>query len=66
MKNDSFDGYAVRLTLDEEGDWLAALAELPNVSAFADTPRKAIEELRVAWSGVKESYRKHGEIIPLP
>jgi predicted HicB family RNase H-like nuclease len=65
MKNDSFDGFTVNITRDEKGDWLAHLVELPNVSAFSDTPQKALGELRIAWKGVKESYRKHGEAIPV-
>jgi predicted HicB family RNase H-like nuclease len=65
MKKNEFDGFTVSITLDEDGDWLAHFIELPNVSAFADTPQKAVDELRVAWKGVKESYRKHGEPIPV-
>src|SRR5271170_8270146 len=65
MKKDDFDGFTVNVTLDEDGDWLATLVELPNVSAFSDTPQKAVNELRVAWRGVKQSYRKHGEPIPV-
>ena len=65
MKKDAFDGFTVNITLDEDGDWLAHLVELPNVSAFADTPQKAVDELRAAWKGVKESYRKHGEPVPV-
>ncbi|MGA2232210.1 MAG: type II toxin-antitoxin system HicB family antitoxin [Tepidisphaeraceae bacterium] len=65
MKKNSFDGFTVSVTLDDDGDWLATLVELPNVSAFAATPQKAIEELGVAWRGVKESYRKHGESVPV-
>ena len=38
---------------------------MPTVSAFSDTPQGAIDELELAWQGVKESYRKHGETIPL-
>jgi len=38
---------------------------MPTVSAFADTPQVAIDELELAWQGVKESYRKQVEVIPL-
>jgi predicted HicB family RNase H-like nuclease len=65
MKKNDFDGFTVNITLDEDGDWLAHFVELPNVSAFADTPQKAVDELCLAWKGVKESYRKHGEPIPV-
>jgi len=49
---------------DEERDWIAYLVEMPSVSAFADSPQTALNELIVAWEGVKESYRQHGEEIP--
>jgi len=65
MSDYDFDGFTVSVTLDEDGDWLACLVELPNVSAFAEDPSVAISELREAWEGVKESYRKNGEDIPV-
>src|SRR3954471_24246807 len=61
---DDFDGFTVQIVRDEDGDWLACLTELPSVSAFAETPDRAVDELRQAWEGVKESYRKHNETIP--
>lgn len=65
MAKDRFDGYAVNLFLDDDGDWLAHFAELPEVSAFADTPEHALHELATAWEGVKEAYREEGEQIPV-
>jgi Uncharacterized protein encoded in hypervariable junctions of pilus gene clusters len=62
---DRFDGFTVNLYLDEEGDWLAHFVEMPEVSAFADTPEQALKELAITWEGVKESYRKHGEEVPV-
>jgi predicted RNase H-like HicB family nuclease len=56
-KSDRFDGVAVNLTLDDEGDWLALFVELPSVSAIAETPVQALIELAAAWEGIKESYR---------
>ena len=64
MNKDIFDGFNVNVFLDEEGDYLAHFVEMPNVSAFSDTPDGALRELAVAWKGVKESYRKHREPIP--
>jgi predicted HicB family RNase H-like nuclease len=63
--NDDFDGFTINVFLDEDGDYLAHLVELPNVSAFAETPVKAIEELKVAWYGMKECYEEDGEPIPV-
>lgn len=63
--DDRFDRFTVNLYLDEDGDWLAHFVEMPNVSAFSDTAEGALNELSIAWEGVKESYRKHGEDIPV-
>ena len=65
MKNKDFDGFTVNIVLDDDGDWLAHLAELPSVSAFASSPELAVEELYTAWQGVKESYLQHGESVPV-
>ena len=59
-----FNGFMINLYLDEQGDWLAHLQELPNISAFGDTPQAAIEELKLAWELVKEDYREKGQEIP--
>lgn len=64
MDRNIFDGFSVNIFLDEDGDYLAHFVEMPNVSAFSDTPEGAIKELAVAWKGVKESYQKHQETIP--
>jgi predicted RNase H-like HicB family nuclease len=60
----NFDGFTINLYLDEQGDLLAHLQELPNISAFGDTPQSAIEELKLAWELVKEDYLEKGEEIP--
>ncbi|MCF8120548.1 MAG: type II toxin-antitoxin system HicB family antitoxin [Deltaproteobacteria bacterium] len=66
MENqDRFDGYSVNIFLDEDGDYLAHFVEMPNVSAFGESPEQALQELETAWVGVKESYQKHGEPIPV-
>jgi predicted RNase H-like HicB family nuclease len=64
MRKDVFDGFNVNVFLDEDGDYLAHFVEMPNVSAFSDTPEGALRELAIAWKGVKESYQKHHEPIP--
>ena len=64
-KLDRFDGYTVNIFLDEDGEYLAHFVELPNVSAFGGSPEEALSELATAWEGVKESYQKHGESVPL-
>ena len=62
--HDDFDGFTVNLILDEDGDYLAHFVEMPNVSAFADTPQGALRELTVAWKCVKESYEADQDPIP--
>jgi predicted HicB family RNase H-like nuclease len=63
--SDQFDGFSIYLAEDEDGDFLAHFMELPNVSAFASTPEGALRELKLAWEGVKESYHKHNESVPV-
>lgn len=60
-----FDGYGVELFVDDDGDWLAHVAELPSVSAFGSTPEEALRELAIAWRLVKESYAEEGKPIPV-
>ena len=62
--HDDFDGFAVNIFLDEDGDYLAHLVELPNVSAFGPTPAEALVELKEAWILMKECYREDG--VPVP
>ncbi len=63
--HDPFDGFTINIYQDEDGDYLAHFVELPNISAFADSPELAIKELAIAWSGVKESYIFRGDVIPI-
>ncbi len=65
MTQQDFDGFTVNVFLDDDDEWVAHFVEMPNISAFADTPDEAVKELRTAWEGAKESYRKHGEKIPV-
>lgn len=65
MEHDRFDGFTVNLYRDEDGDWLAHFVELPNVSAFADTPEQALAELDTAWRLVKQSYIEDGVPVPV-
>ena len=64
MNKDIFDGFTVNVFLDEDGDYLAHLVELPNVSAFGPTPADALGELKTAWELMKECYQMDGEPIP--
>ena len=60
LKDYNFDGLVINLSVDEQGDWLAHFQELPNISAFGDTPQSALEELKIAWELVKEDYQQRG------
>jgi predicted RNase H-like HicB family nuclease len=52
--------------MDEQEDWLAYFQEMPNISAFGDTPQEALEELKTAWELTKEYYLAQGLSIPIP
>ena len=62
--HDGFGGFTVNLFLDEDGDYLAHFVEMPNVSAFSDTPEGALRELAIAWQCVKETYAEDQEPFP--
>ena len=62
--HDDFDGFGINIFLDEDGDYLAHLVELPNVLAFGPTPTEALVELKEAWELMKECYQEDG--IPVP
>lgn len=64
-EKDSFDGFSIELFRDEDGDWLAHFEELPNVSAFGNSPENALKELKVAWEAMKESYLSRNEPVPI-
>lgn len=63
--NNRFDGFSVSLYLDDDGAWLAHFAELPEISAFGQTPEAALSELAIAWEAMKEVYRDRGLKIPV-
>ncbi|MYC76404.1 type II toxin-antitoxin system HicB family antitoxin [Candidatus Poribacteria bacterium] len=62
--HDDFDGFMINVFFDEDGDYLAHLVELPNVSAFGATPSEALTELKTAWELMKECYQADGEPLP--
>ena len=62
--HDDFDGFMVNVFFDEDGDYLAHLVELPNVSAFGATPAEALDELKTAWELMKECYQADDEPLP--
>ena len=64
--HDDFDGFMINILFDEDGDYLAHLVELPNVSAFGATPSEALAELKTAWELMKECYQADGEPLPQP
>ena len=66
LENYNFDGFVINLYVDEQGDWLAHFQELPNISAFGDTPQLALEELKTAWELVKEDFQYKGKTVPTP
>ncbi len=65
LENYNFDGFIINLYVDEQGDWLAYFQEMPNISAFGDTPQQALEELKIAWELVKDDYQEKNREIPV-
>ncbi len=65
LENYDFDGFVINLYVDEQGDWLAHFQELPNISAFGDSPQEALEELKVTWEMLKEDYQEKQQQIPI-
>jgi len=63
--HDRFDGFTVSIFLDDEEDYVAHFAELPEISAFGETAEEALNELASAWEGVKLIYRDEGKPIPM-
>ncbi len=62
---DDFDGFMVNVFFDDDdGDYLAHLVELPNVSASGVTAAEALAELKIAWELMKECYQMDGEPLP--
>lgn len=48
-----YDGFEVKLFFDKDDNWGAVIADMPTLSAFGDTPGKALEELDVVWEMYK-------------
>lgn len=64
-KDYDWDGYTIDLYRNDDGDWLAYLVDMSNVSAFGDTPENALNELYEAWEGMKQCYKADGEDISI-
>jgi predicted RNase H-like HicB family nuclease len=45
---------------------LAAIEDMPTVSAFGESPSEALRELACAWEGLKDSYIASMAIPSLP
>ncbi len=66
LTNYNFDGFTISLYMDEQEEWLAHFQEMPNISAFGDTPQEALEELKTAWELTKEYHLSQDKPIPIP
>ncbi|MCX7108804.1 MAG: type II toxin-antitoxin system HicB family antitoxin [Proteobacteria bacterium] len=54
----------MKLYFDGE-HWLAHYVEMPEISAFSDTPEAAVRELQTVWEMVKADYIESGETVPV-
>lgn len=61
-----YDGFEVKLFYDKDDNWGAAIVEVPTLSAFGDTPEKALEELDIVWEMYKGCLDDSGESLPTP
>ena len=61
-----FDGFHVKFSKDRDGDYIAFFELLPNISAIAKTRQKAMNELKIVWEMIKETYSDFGLDIPSP
>lgn len=61
-----YDGYEVKLFFDNDDHWGASIMEIPTLSAFGDSPEKALEELDVVWEMYKNCLNDSGEALPKP
>ena len=64
MKDERFDGFTINLYFDGE-HWLAHFVEMPEISAYANSPESALKELQCAWDMVKADYVESGEPVPV-
>jgi predicted RNase H-like HicB family nuclease len=51
---------------EEDGGYIADVPDLPNCSAFGDTPTEALAEVQLAKEAWLEAARGEGKPIPLP
>lgn len=61
---DHFDGFNVKFSQDSDNKYIVYFEQLPDISAFANTYKEAINELKLAWECVKETYVDFGWDIP--
>jgi predicted RNase H-like HicB family nuclease len=51
---------------EEDGGYIADIPDLPNCSAFGDSPAEALAEVQLAKEAWLEAARIEGRPIPLP
>ncbi len=56
--------YAVVLTRDEEGNWLASVPAFPGCHTWGNTRDEALSNAREALEGCIESLRASGDPLP--
>lgn len=56
--------FLVELEQEEDGRWIAEVAELPGVLAYGETPQKARAKVQALALRVVAEQLEHGEISP--
>lgn len=60
-----FGGHTIKISLDDEDDWIAELIKFPLVIAFGSTPEDALAELRIVWESYVIACERRGEAVPV-
>jgi predicted HicB family RNase H-like nuclease len=66
MKYDLFDYSIIHFREEDDPDYGVFIEEIPQVSAYGDTPEDALKELRIAFEGWSKTIEEKGWDIPDP
>ena len=56
--------FTVEVELEEDGRWIAEVANLPGVQAYGQTRQEAVERVKALSLRVLADRLEHGEIAP--
>jgi predicted RNase H-like HicB family nuclease len=56
--------FTVEVELEEDGRWIAEVANLPGVQAYGQTRHEAVERVKALSLRVLADRLEHGEMVP--